>query len=464
MGEVFRATDTKLGREVAVGGVLMRSGKREWSQVIAAGALVCVCLTSDPFVGAQGRGGGEHWVGTWATANVAREPHPPSAPALVVQGVANQPDRPADAVRPPLNFKNQTLRQVVHVSIGGGQVRVVLSNAFGTVPLVVGAAHVALRTTGALIAPESDRALTFSGRRGMTIPSGAVAVSDAVNLTVPAFADLAIDVYLSGDTEATNSPLTTHGEAHQTNYVSSPGDHAGEPAFPVANTMTSWFFLARVDVMVRESVGAVVALGDSITDGTASSLDENRRWPDRLAQRLAADHLSVAVLNAGIGGNRLLVDNKNDTNALARFDRDVLVQSGVTRLIVYEGTNDIRHTTPPVTADDLIGAHQQLIERAHTRGLTVFGATVTPFEGSLWSPDNESKRHALNEWIRTSHAYDGVIDFDAAVRDSAHPTRLNPPFDSGDHIHPNDAGYQAMADAVSLKLFAGPTSTASRQP
>jgi lysophospholipase L1-like esterase len=184
--------------------------------------------------------------------------------------------------------------------------------------------------------------------------------------------------------------LTTHGEAHQTNYVSSPGDHAGEPALPVANTMTSWFFLARVDVMAPELVGAVVALGDSITDGTASSLDENRRWPDRLAQRLAADHHSVAVLNAGIGGNRLLVDNKNDTNALARFDRDVLVQSGVTRLIVYEGTNDIRHTTPPVTVDDLISDS----ETARSFALVHFRSDDATVVASRVGP---STRHTLRK-------------------------------------------------------------------
>jgi lysophospholipase L1-like esterase len=441
----------------------MTSDRRIWSLVVAGAASLCACLASDPLVEAQGFRSAEHWVGTWTTADVARDPHPPSpAPPPPVPGVANRQAQPPEPARPPLNFKNQTLRQIVHISVGSERVRVVVSNIFGTAPLAVGAAHVALRTKGAGIAPESDRALTFSGKSGTTVPSGAVAVSDSVNLPLPAFADLAIDLYLPGDTEATTSPLTMHGGAHQTNYVSSAGNHAGAPELPVQTTMTSWFFLARVEVTAPESVGAVVTLGDSITDGTASSLDENRRWPDRLARRLAAGHIKIGVLNAGIGGNRLLADNNNnDTNALARFDRDVLIQSGVTQLIVFEGTNDIRHTTPPVAADDLIAAHKQLIERAHTRGLTVFGGTVTPFEGSLWSRENETKRQALNEWIRTSTAYDGVIDFDAAVRDPSHPTQLKPQFDSGDHVHPNDAGYQAMADAVSLKLFETPRPSAT---
>jgi lysophospholipase L1-like esterase len=441
----------------------MTSGRRVWSQVVAGGAFVCMCLASDPFIGAQGGRSAEHWVGTWTTADVARDPHPTSpAPAPPVQGIANPLGQRAETPQPPLNFKNQTLRQIVHASIGGARVRVVVSNVFGIAPLTVGTAHVALQTKGAGIAPESDRALTFSGKPSTTIPSGAVAVSDSVSLPVPAFADLAIDLYLPGDTEATTSPLTMHGGAHQTNYVSSAGDHAGAPELPVQTTMTSWYFLARVEVTAPESVGAVVTLGDSITDGTASSLDENRRWPDRLARRLAVAHIKIGVLNAGIGGNRLLADNNNnDTNALARFDRDVLIQSGVTRLIVFEGTNDIRHTMPPVAADDLIAAHRQLIDRAHTRGLMVLGATVTPFEGSLWSRENEAKRQALNEWIRASRAYDGVIDFDAAVRDPSHPTQLKPQFDSGDHIHPNDAGYQAMADAVSLKLFETPRPSAT---
>jgi lysophospholipase L1-like esterase len=335
----------------------------------------------------------------------------------------------------------------------------VLSNTFGTAPLTVGSGHVALREKQSAIMPASDRPLTFSGRPTVTIPAGALVYSDPVDLTIPALADVVVDVYLPGDTN-TSSPLTMHNAALQTNYVSDTGNGAGIAALPVVATTQSWFLLSRVEVAAPEAIGAVVAFGDSITDGARSTPDTNSRWPSRLAERLMADSGSaqMGVLNAGIGGNRLLSEGAfaAGVNALSRFERDVLDQPGVTHVIVLEGINDIGNArqNPTPTAQDLIAAHKQFIERAHTRGLKIFGATLTPFEGAAYfTKEGEAKREALNEWIRTSRAYDGVIDFDAATHDPAQPTRYLAQYDSGDHLHPNDAGYQAMANAIDLAWF-----------
>jgi lysophospholipase L1-like esterase len=354
------------------------------------------------------------------------------------------------------NFNNQTLRLIVHPSIGGERLRIVLSNAFGTAPLVVGAANVALRDTDAAIVSKSSRVLRFSGSASTTVPSGAIMVSDPVDLALPATSDLVVDLYVPGDTAASGSALTMHTGANQTSYVSSTGNYAGAETFPVATTTGSWFVLARVEVAAPQAAGVIVALGDSITDGSRSTPNTNRRWPDLLAKRLAAGSgPRMAVLNAGIAGNRVLLDNAGP-NALARFDRDVLTQTGVTHVVVMEGINDIGQgrANPLPSAADLINAHRQLILRAHARGLKIYGATLTPFEGAgYFTPEGEAKRSALNEWIRTSKEYDGVIDFDAAVRDPANPRKFLTQYQSGDNLHPSDAGYQAMADAVDLSLF-----------
>ena len=414
---------------------------------------------------AQGGRNGDRWVATWATAVVARPQGPPApvaaaagspCPPLVFgPGPGRQGGGPPPAPPAPLNFSNQTLRQIVHVSLGGERVRVVLSNAFGSVPLAVGAAHVALRTKDAAIDPKSGRPLTFGGSSSAIIAAGAVIVSDPVSLAVPRFADLAIDVYLPGDTAASSSPLTTHAGALQTNYVSTGGNHAGAADFPAATTTQAWFFLARVEVAAPEQAGAVAAFGDSITDGTRSTPDTNGRWPDHLAKRLAAANAQIGVINLGIAGNRVLCDGAG-VSALARFDRDVLVQPGVTHVVVLESINDIGigRSSPSPSAAELVAAHRQLIERAHAHGLRIFGATLTPYEGAAYAtPEGEAKRLAVNEWIRTGKAYDGVIDFDAAVRDPASPGRIQPQFNPGDNLHMNDAGYKAMADAISLALF-----------
>jgi len=389
----------------------------------------------------------EHWVGTWATAPVARPQDAQSPPG-------------GGAAVAPLNFKDQTLRQIVHISVGGERVRVVFSNAFGTVPVVIGAAHISIRAKDAAIQPMSDRPLAFSDSATTTIPPGAVIFSDPVSLAVPALTDLAIDIYLPGDTAAP-SPLTTHSRARQTNYVSQDGNHAGETDLPVQTTTTSWFFLSRVEVDADKKAGAFVMFGDSITDGYNSTPDANGRWPDDFAKRLTdrSGKLDVGVLNLGIDGNRVLTDGFG-ISALARFDRDVLAQTGVTHVVVLEGINDLGITPPPrPSVADLIAGHLQLIQRAHARGLKILGSTLLPYEGTIfpgyYSPEGDATRQKFNEWIRTSKAYDGFIDFDAVMRDPSHPARILPQYDSGDHLHPNDAGYAVMANSINLGLFKG---------
>ena len=414
-----------------------------YARLASAAVGLALLLTSTP-VFTQAGPQDQHWVATWATALVSRPSQAPP-PAAVPN-----PGGPAQA---PPRFSNQTLRQIVHTSIGGQRVRVVLSNVFGTAPLAVGAARVGLRQRDSVLVPGSARPLTFSGRASISIPPGAVMVSDPVSLAIPPLSDLAIDIHLPEDTGVNPSPLTSHNGALQTSYLSTTGDHAGAAEFPVMSTTTSWFFIARVEVMAPLQVGAVAALGDSITDGSRSTPDTNNRWPDHLARALNQNGRAMAVLNFGIGGNRVLSDG-NGPSALARFDRDILVPPGVTHVIFMEGINDLGRM---VSAEDVIAGHTQIIERAHARGLTIIGATITPIEDTTfagyYTPANEAARQTVNQWIRTSKAYDGVIDFDALLRDGSRPTKLQQPLASSDYIHPNDAGYQAMAAAVSLDLL-----------
>jgi lysophospholipase L1-like esterase len=363
-----------------------------------------------------------------------------------------------------MHFDNQTLRQIVHTSVGGRRVRVVLSNAFGSTPLTVGAAHISLRDKESAIVAASTRRLTFSGRPTMAIPAGAVLLSDPVELAVPAMADLAIDLYLPGNTNSP-SPLTYFASSLQTNYVSETGNYAGASSFPVVATTPSWFLVSRVEVVAPQAMGAIVAYGDSITAGSRSTADTNNRYPNHLARRLQSSPTPMAVLNAGIGGNRVLSEGAFTAgmNAVGRFDRDVVMQTGVTHVIVLEGINDIGNAreNPTPTAEDLIAGHKQLIERARTSGIKILGATLTPFEGAFYyTAVGEAKRQAVNQWIRTSGAYDGVIDFDLATRDPGQPGRFLPQYESGDHLHPSDAGYKAMADAIELALFKPTVATA----
>ena len=437
--------------------------------VVLAVSIASVQSPGRAGVGAQGSRP-DRWVGTWATAPVARCPGRPAGQGP--QGKAfgpcespgqaaasqNQPVAPAQAPLPILN--DQTLRQIVRTSVGGDRVRVVLTNVYGTAPLAIGAAHVGQREKDAAIKAGSGRVLTFSGNPVVTIPPGAIMVSDPVALTVAPLAELAIDLYLPGNTAATSSPLTVHAGTGglQTNYISPPGNHVAATTMPVKETTLAWFFLGRVEVTAAQGAGSIVTLGDSITDGSRSTADTNNRWPDHLARRLAAQNIRMGVLNAGFSGNRILEDG-TAVSALARFDRDVLAQTGVTHVIVLEGINDIgmAGAKPSPSAADIIAGHRQLIERAHAQGLRIYGATLTPFEGAFyWSPEGEAKRKAVNDWIRTSKAYDAVIDFDAAVRDPSNPTKVLPRFDPGDHLHPNDAGYEALANAIGLDLFRAP--------
>ena len=418
---------------------LGRSSMRSLSRLVMVATVALYGLSADVAVLAQSGSDG-HWVGTWATATVARDPQPQD------DGFGRRVSEPA------LNFNNQTLRQIVRTSTGGSRARVVLSNTFGTAPLSVGGASIARRDTEAVIVADSARALTFDGQPEIRIPAGAYVLSDPADLAVSPVSDLVIDLYLPDDTASGMSPLTMHTVAAQTNYLSTSGNHVSVEDLPVTTTTQSWFFLSRVEVMAPDSVGAIVAFGDSITDGTRSTPDTNNRWPNHLTKRLMEQGIDMGVLNTGIAANRVLGEWRG-VNALARFARDVLTQSGVTHVVVMEGINDLR-VDPAVTVDDLVWGYRQLIARAHARGLKIYGATLLPCEDSgRWTPEVERKRQALNDWIRTSGAYDGVIDFDAAVRDPSAPSKLLPEYDSSDHLHPSDAGYQAMAAAVPLEFF-----------
>ena len=410
--------------------------------------LVLVLLVTPQRSIGQTMEAADRWVGTWATAAVLSPSQPPAQP---------QPGFP-----PPPVFKNQTVRQFVHVSLGGPRVRLVLTNAFGTRPLAIGAAHVALRDKGSAIAAGTGRPVTFGGGSATaTIPPGAVLLSDPVALAVPAFADLAIDLFLPGDTATGGSPLSVHGGSRQVNYASSTGNHVGALELPGATQAPSWFFLGRVEVASPDPAAAFVAFGDSITDGYNSTPDTNNRWPDHLARRLAAAGKPMGVLNLGIDGNRILADGAG-VSALARFDRDVIAQPGVTHVFVLEGINDLGlpglfKDGPRPTSAELIAGHRQLIARARAKGLKIFASTLLPYEGTTipgyFTPEGEEIRQAFNQWMRTSKEYDGIVDFDAVMRDPEHPARMLPKYDSGDHLHPSDAGYKAMADAFDLALL-----------
>jgi lysophospholipase L1-like esterase len=423
--------------------------------------------------GVTSQAAAETWISTWAAPAFARVDQPAQTLSASAQAFPWAQDVPtaasgqalAVAGASPIHFKNQTIRQIAHISAGGGRVRVVLANSLGTLPLRIGAASVALRDKGAAIASGSIRPLTFGGLASPVIPAGAILTSDPVELKVNNFSDLVIDLYLPDDTSAWKSPVTMHPASWQVNFVSIEGNHVGSASFPVATTTAyrrgdglasaSSFFLGRVEVAPTKPTNVLVAFGDSITDGTQSGTDANRRWPNLLEARLAAAGVRLSVVNGAIGGGRVLSDGVGP-NALARFDRDVIAQPGVTHVTVMEGINDIgaAGANPSPSVADLIAGHRQMIARAHARGIKVIGATLTPFEGAAyWTPEGEAKRQALNAWIRDSKEYDDVLDFDAVVRDSAKPNKSKLEFDSGDHLHPSPAGYEAMANSIKLAIF-----------
>ncbi len=364
------------------------------------------------------------WVGTWA-----------AAPAAGVAGTDN-------------GYPNFSIRNIVHTSAGGREVRVRLSNAFGRTPVLFGRVTVAVAagpdTPQAV--PGTMRTLTFGGDGAVTVPPGADIVSDGAALTVPRDGDLLVTTY----TPTPSGPVTYHPLAMQNSYFTRNGDKAADEsaaAFPEKTAV--WHYVSGVDVRGPGLRGSVVAIGDSITDGANSTWGANLRWPDQLADKISRD---TGVLNAGISGNRLLLDGGNyGVNALARLDRDVLAQPGARTAIVFEGINDIQQTPHQADPDKIISALKQIATRAHDRGLRVLGATITPWKGwGSYTPQLEETRQAVNRFIRTSRLFDGHIDFDAVIRDPADPQRMKPEYDSGDHLHPGDKGFTAMADAIPL--------------
>jgi lysophospholipase L1-like esterase len=401
------------------------------------------------------KGGGSHWIGTWATAAQ------PSGPTVQ-------------------SYKNQTLRLIVHTSIGGSKVRINISNIYGDEPLIVGAAHIARRETGADIAAGSDRVVTFGGRASTTIAARSMIASDPVDLSIPALSDLAVSIFLPQATRAN----TVHSLAKQTNYVSAEtGDHTADLKFPVSKPIRNWPFLTGVDVATSSRGAAIVAFGASLTDGDGTTTDTNHRFPDLLAERLQkAGTTELGMLNEGIIGNRLLHDSPLDAadgrfgrvlgeSGLKRFERDVIAQPGVKYVILGLGINDIAFpgsltpATEKITAEMIVAGYRQLITWAHRKGIKIIGTTNPPMENcflglpppakpiTFYTPEKEIVRQKVNEWILHGGEFDGVVDLDQALRDPNHPTQLNPAYDSGDHLHPNNVGTVVEADAFPLKLF-----------
>jgi lysophospholipase L1-like esterase len=433
-------------------------------------------LTAPPAAFAHDRDGESRWVGTWATS--------PQSTNVVT-------------------FSNQTLRMIVRTSLGGEKLRVRFSNAYGTQPLAIGAAHIALRApctviypgylydpihvvqppvpagtcstiAGSAIVPNSDRVLTFAGSTSTKVYPGAVMVSDPVDLDVPALADVAVSFHLPGTIDpSTGNLITRHGTAKQTNYFSAPssGDLTAATVLPSNSTLVqSWYYVNTVEVVASGNTGAIVALGDSITDANVSTPDTNFRWPYELARRLNSGHgrKGMGVLDHGTGGDKVTWDavtgtlGSNDSGQ-HRFDRDVIAAPGVTHVIVLLGVNDFRNAPSDnpalvVPADDVIKGYQQMILRAHTAGIKIYGGTLTPwwqsiFTGDNWTLEKWQKHQAVNHWIRSSHAFDGVVDFDKCLADPSDPRKMLPVYDSGDHLHPGDAGYVRMGECIDLSLF-----------
>jgi lysophospholipase L1-like esterase len=388
--------------------------------------LLALALVALPAFAAQGDEA--RWVGTWAAAPQRTEPaNLPPAPGL------------ADA----------TLRQVVHVSLGGTRLRVRFSNAFGTKPLTILSAQVARPAGKAAIRAQSRTPLAFAGRLSVTIPQGAPMISDPVDFDLAPLSDLAVTLRVKDPTDA----VTGHPGARCTSYLQA-GDAVADADLPRSFRTPHWYYLTGVDVdAAAPETAAVAVLGDSITDGRGSPTDGNGRWTDHLARRLheGSAKIRVGVLNQGLGGNRLLNDGLGPS-ALARLDRDVLAQPGVRWLIVLEGINDLG--TRSATARDLLGAYEQIIRRAHALGIKVYGATILPCEGSFYfNVELEAARQQVNAWIRQAGHFDAVIDFDKAARDSQKPSRLSASVDGGDHLHPGPEGYKIMAAAVELGLL-----------
>jgi len=447
--------------------------------------VLALILQFGPFAFAQNGSGGAHWVATWATAEQqpgfgrggfgrggfggrGRAAQPAGAPGQQPQqapATAQPAAAPPRAAAPTNTLDNQTVRMIVRTSIGGSRIRVQFSNAFGTAPLDMGAAHIAIRSKDSAIVPGSDRPLLFNGKASARILPGAVLLSDPVDLVVPKLSDLAISVYVPGP----SGVASQHSQALHTTYISKQGDTTGQSEMDDATTTRAWYWISSVDVLAPADAGAIVAFGDSITDGTTSTVDANRSWPSLLSERLVANRATadISVLNMGIAGNQILADGAG-VSALARFDRDVISQSGVKWLMILEGINDMNFASlrgnapgPALTADDLIGGMKQMIERAHTHGIKVIGCTLTPFGGATDAV--EAMRQALNAFIRTGGAFDAVVDFDKVIRDPSDPRQFIKGYNNTDRLHPNDTGYKAMADAIDLAMFASGAGSTSRR-
>ena len=405
---------------------------------LRAGPLLAASLAVPAVPARAQSGAGERWSATWGAAPAGP---PPSASTQ--------------------SFTSQTLRLVVHTSIGGNRVRVRFSNEMGSTPLRIGAASIGVRSSSSAVLQSTLRTLSFGGQEAITIPAGAPVLSDPVELAVPAQADLAISLYLPGTVQAT----TIHDMALTSSYLSPAGDYTSTVSMPVSRSITSWPFLTEVDV--DGAASTLVAIGDSLTDGARSTGNVNRRWPDFLVRRLQSSLGAggrIGVVNRGISANLLLNDYATaliaGRDVLERFDRDVLATAGVRYLAVLIGINDISYSSGsnPIPAADLIAGYRQVIARAHAHGITVIGATLPPMEGFVYyTAAREAVRRAANSWIRFSGEFDAVADIEAALRDPNAPAHILPLYDSGDHLHPNDAGYQAMANAFPLAPFVAAT-------
>lgn len=412
---------------------------------LTAAATLAAALVAMPFTAARAADGA--WIDTWSAA---------TQPVWKPDFLANPTF--------PRNLWNQTMRQVARISLGGSQVRVILSNEFGEEPMTIGEAHVALAGEAGSIQEGSDRALTFGGQSSISIPPGARVISDPADLDAPALSSVAVSLYFPNVTPST----TMHFDGRQTAYIVA-GNKTGDATITPDSTTTSRLFLAGIRVDAPEGARSIVTFGDSITDGDGTTADANTRWPDFLAARLQAESdVPTSVLNEGISGERVLTDRMG-INALARFEEAVLLHPRVDTVIFMMGINDIGwpdmlldpHGVPP-SAADIIAGYKQLIDRAHDHGIRVIGATLTPFNDAFgggplagyYNDEKEAQRVAVNDWIRNGGDFDGVIDFEKVVQDPANPNKIRPDWDKGDNLHPNDAGYQAMAESIDLSILA----------